>query len=108
MLQKVLCIMMSNGEKIVASVLAILTGLLVWFGYGHGVDNLSVLLTVGGGIVLSMLGNSGNSENGMLICVVLIIVGALFALTGTGILVAGALLLAAIFACVGSAIILNA
>lgn len=100
--------MMSSGEKIVAGVLALLTVLLVWFGYSHGAENLPVLLTIGGGFVFAVLGNSGNSENGLLICLVLILAGVVFAWTGAGFLAAGALLLGAIFSGVATAIVANA
>lgn len=97
--------MMSTEEKIVSGVLALLTVLLVWFGYSHGAENLPVLLTIGGGFVFAVLGNSGHSDNGLLICVVLILVGVIFAWTGAGLLVAGALLLGAIFAGIATAIV---
>jgi hypothetical protein len=44
---------MLSSEKVVCSILAILVALLVWFGYSHGADNLSVLLTVAGGLVFA-------------------------------------------------------
>ena len=100
--------MMSTGEKIVSGVLTLLVGLLVWFGYSHGADNLSVLLTIGGAVVLSILGSTGNSETGMLICVLLVLVGAIFAFTGAGFLVGVALVVGAVMSCIATAIVANA
>jgi hypothetical protein len=92
---------MSKSERLVASIMLVFVGLLIWFGYNKGAEDLSVLLTVGGGIAFALVG-AGNNDNNGLLCIALILVGSIFAFTSAGLLPAIALAVASIlsaFAC---------
>jgi len=96
--------MKANGIAI--TVCLILDVLCVWAGYHLGVDNLSVLLTVGGGIGLACAAD-GNGEGFALACFVLGIVGCIFAFAGVGFLAALALFGAFVVSIFGMSVLLQ-
>lgn len=94
-------------STIVISILAIIAGLLVWFGKSHGVDNLSVVLALGGAIACVGFGGSRQSEGVCFGSLVVCIVGILLALCGAGFLAAGALFIAAVLTGIAAGIFIS-
>lgn len=96
-----------RSSTIVISILAVVAGLLVWFGKSHGVDNLSVVLALGGAISCVGFGGSSKSEGVSFGSFVVCIVGLILALCGAGFVVAGALLIAAVLTGIAAGIFIS-
>ena len=93
-------------KLIVIALLAVADLWLISVGYRYGADNLTVLLTIGGGFCLPIFGESRN-EQAMFISFVAIVVGLIFALTSAGIIAAVALFFSALATFIAMGILIN-
>lgn len=96
-----------RSSTLVISILVIISALLVWFGKSHGVDNLSVVLALGGAIACVGFGGSRQSEGVCFGSLCVCVVGLILALCGAGFLVAGALFIAAVLTAIAAGIFIS-
>ncbi len=94
------------NKTIVIALLALVDLWLISVGYRNGADNLTVLLTIGGGFCLPLFGES-NNEQAMLISFVAVVVGLIFALTSASFIAAVALFFGALATLIAMGILIN-
>ncbi len=94
-----------KSEAKLLFVCTIVIALLGWFAISHGAPYLHLILTIGGGIALTLFGDSNQTIPLAAGSFILIAIGALFAGFTAGILPGGAALIAGILSAIGTATI---